>query len=162
MNKEEQMRQEAGAAWAELDSLIMRMRIEENSAHSELDRLNEKLPRILVEWAKGNVSRREVNAIKARMAELRDMINDIPTILRQLELEKRNKCFRPLQDAFTLSSEREKYKVLKARIFDRFEPTLVDDLRRCARDIGEEEDCEQFLACLTAETSDDGGQSTKQ
>ncbi len=48
-----------------------------------------------------------------------------------------------------LSEERERYNFLKERICECFEPAMVEDLRRCAKDIGEEEDCEQFLACLT-------------
>ncbi len=153
MNKEERMRIEASKAWAELDSLIMRMRVEENSAHMELEELSNKLPGVLVEWAKGTVSRKEVNAIKARMSELRDLIGDMPVILRELEHEKRRRCFRPLQDACVLSKEREKYNSLKEMIFESYEPSLVEDLRRCAKDIGEEEDCEQFLSCIAGSES---------
>ena len=40
MNKEERIRLEASKAWAELDSLIMRMRVEERSAQLELGELN--------------------------------------------------------------------------------------------------------------------------
>ncbi len=153
MTKEEQIREEASKAWAELDSLIIRLRVEENSAHSELEELNRKLSRTLLEWAKGNASRDEVKAVKQRMAEVRELIDDMPTILRELEKEKRQRCFRPLQDAGHLSKEREKYNGLKEKIFESYEQSLVDDLRRYARTIGEEEDCEKFLACIGMEAS---------
>jgi len=148
MTKEDKMRREAGKAWAELDSLIMRMKVEESSAHRELDELNERLPKALVEWAKGITPRDAVKAVKTRMSELREMINDMPAILKELEQEKRQRCFRPIQDACQLSKEREKYNDLKERICEAPEPALVEDLRRCAKDIGEEEECEQFLACI--------------
>ncbi|MCE5334729.1 MAG: hypothetical protein LLG06_09060 [Desulfobacteraceae bacterium] len=148
MNKEERMRVEAGEAWAEIDSLIMRMRTEESSAESELDALCQKLPEVLVQWARGMVPREDVNAVKARIAELRELIGDVPIILRELESEKRKRCFRQLQDAGALSRERERYNLLKARISEEFEPSLVEELRRSAKSIGEEEDCEQFLACF--------------
>ncbi|MFZ2446974.1 MAG: hypothetical protein WAW37_11505 [Syntrophobacteraceae bacterium] len=151
MRKEERMRVEAAKAWTELDSLIMRMGIEESSAHRELGELNRKLPKILVEWARGNVTRERVKAVKARMAELREIISDTPLILKELESEKRRRCFGPLQDACALSREREKYNELKGIIFDRCEPALVDELRRSAKEIGEEEDCERFLAGLGRE-----------
>ena len=79
MNKEERIRLEASKVWAELDSLIMRMRVEERSAQLELGELNQELLKTLVEWAKGNVSRDKVNKIKARIAELRELINDVPS-----------------------------------------------------------------------------------
>jgi len=148
MNREERMRVEAGAAWAELDSLIMRMRIEENSAQRELRSLGRRLPEVLVRWAKGTASREEVRAVKDRIAELRELLSDVPMILEKLESEKRERCFRQLQDAGMLSRERERYNLLKEKILDRFETSLVDDLRQCAKDIGEEEDCERFLACV--------------
>ncbi|MEN6438409.1 MAG: hypothetical protein ABFD97_07490 [Syntrophobacter sp.] len=150
MIREEQMRTEATRAWTELDGLIMRMRVEENSALRELDELNRKLPAVLVEWAKGMVSRDKVRAMKSRMAELREIISDIPLIIRELENEKRLRCFRPLQDACALSKHREKYNGLKTIISDRYEPALVEELRRYAMDIGEEDDCEQFLSGLAA------------
>lgn len=153
MTKEEQIREEASKAWAELDSLIIRLRVEENSAHSELEELNRKLSRTLLEWAKGNASRDEVKAVKQRMAEVRELIDDMPIILRELEKEKRRRCFRPLQDAGHLSKDREKYNGLKEKIFESYEQSLVDDLRRYARTIGEEEDCEKFLACIGREAS---------
>lgn len=153
MTKEEQIREEASKAWAELDSLIIRLRVEENSAHSELEELNRKLSRTLLEWAKGNASRDEVKAVKQRMAEVRELIDDMPIILRELEKEKRRRCFRPLQDAGHLSKDREKYNGLKEKIFESYEQSLVDDLRRYARTIGEEEDCEKFLACIGMEAS---------
>lgn len=161
MNKEERMRVEASKAWAELDSLIMRMRIEENSAQQELSRLSRQLPKVLVEWAKGKVSRDKVKAIRTRMSELRELINDIPVILKELESEKRQRCYRALQDACVLSKEREKYQSLKEQIFDRFETELVEDLRRCAQDIGEENDCERFLACIAPGLSSESTKRTK-
>ncbi len=151
MNKEERMRLDASKAWAELDSLIMRMRVEESSAQREIDELNRKLPKVLCEWAKGNVSREKVKKIKARIAELRELMSEVPTILKELENEKRQRCYRALQDACILSKEREKYNTLKEKMFGSFEPALVEDLRRCAKDIGEEDDCERFLACLSSE-----------
>lgn len=153
MHKEQRMRDEATRAWAELDSLIMRMKIEENSAHHELEQLNEKLPQMLAEWSKGNVSREKVNKVKARIAKLIDLIGDMPVIIRELEKEKRQRCFRPIQDACLLSLEREKYNGLKEKMFDQYEPALAEELRRHAREIGEEEDCERFLAALSIETS---------
>jgi hypothetical protein len=153
MNREERIRLEASKAWAELVSLIMRMRVEERSAQLELGELNQELLKTLVEWAKGNVSRDKVNKIKARIAELRELINDVPCILKELESEKRKRCYSVLQDACFISKEREKYNSLKEKIFDRFEATLVDDLRRCAKDIGEEDDCERFLACVAPDSS---------
>ena len=149
MTKEQRMRSEAGKAWSELDSLSMRMTVEEGSAHLELDELKRKLPKAFVEWAKGTSSRDAVTAIKTRMAELREIINDIPIILKELESEKRQRCFRPFQDACQLSKEREKYNDLKGKICECPEPALIEDLRRCARDIGEEDECEQFLACIS-------------
>lgn len=148
MTKEQRMRSEAGKAWSELDSLSMRMTVEESSAQRELDELKRKLPQALLEWAKGIASRDAVTAIKTRMAELREIINDIPIILKELESEKRQRCFRPIQDACQLSREREKYNDLKGKICEYPEPALIEDLRRCARDIGEEDECEQFLACV--------------
>jgi len=148
MTREEKLRCEAGEAWAELDSLTMRMKVEEISAHRELDELNQKLPKALAEWAKGTASRDAVRAIKTRMAELLEILSDIPILLKELEHEKRHRCFRPLQDACQLSSEREKYNGLKEKICEDPEPALIEDLRRCAKDIGEEEECEQFLACI--------------
>ena len=159
MNKEDRIRLEASKAWAELDGLIMRMRVEERSAQLELGELNQKLAKALVEWAKGNESRNKVNKIKARVAELRELINDVPCILKELESEKRKRCYMALQDACVLSTEREKYNVLKEKIFERFEAALVDDLRRCAKDIGEEDDCERFLACVVQDPSDDAKRS---
>lgn len=161
MNKEERMRLEASKAWAELDSLIMRMRIEENSAQQELSRLNRELPKVLVEWAKGKIPREKVKVLRARITELREIINDIPAILKELESEKRQRCYRALQDACVLSKEREKYQILKERIFDRFEAELVEDLRRCAQDIGEETDCERFLACIGSDLSSETPKRTK-
>ncbi|MHC1729781.1 MAG: hypothetical protein AB9866_27885 [Syntrophobacteraceae bacterium] len=161
MNKEERMRIEASKAWAELDSLIMRMRIEENSAQQELSKLNRELPKVLVEWAKGKISREKVKAFRVRISELREIINDMPAILRELESEKRQRCYRALQDACVLSKEREKYQNLKERIFDRFETELVDDLRRCAQDIGEVNDCERFLACITPGLSTENPKRSK-
>lgn len=148
MIKEEQMRTEATQAWTELDSLITRIKVEESSAHRELDELNQELPVVLVEWAKGKVTRDKVKAIKRRIAELREIISDTPLILRELENEKRLRCFRPLQDACVISKNREKYNGLKEIISDHYEPALVEELRRYALDIGEEDDCEQFLSCL--------------
>ncbi len=150
MHKEEKIRTEATRAWAELDSLITRLRIEENSARRELGELSRKLPKILTEWAKGNASREKVKSVKARMAELREIIGDMPIILNELESEKRDRCFGPLQDAGVLSGEREKYNGLKQKIFAHYEPDLAEQLRRCAREIGEEEDCEHFLAGIGA------------
>jgi hypothetical protein len=149
MTKEQRMRTEAGKAWSELDSLSMRMTVEESSAQRELDELKRKLPKTLLEWAKGTASRDAVRAIKTRMAELREIINDIPIVLKELESEKRRQCFRPLQDACQLSTERERYNDLKGKICEYPEPALIEDLRRCARDIGEEDECEQFLACIS-------------
>jgi hypothetical protein len=156
MTKEDQMRSEAGEAWAELDSLIMRMKVEECSAHRELDELNQKLPKALLEWAKGTASRDAVKVIKARMAELREIINDMPILLRELEHEKRQRCFRPLQDACLLSRERERYNDLKEKICEQPEPALIEDLRRCARDLGEDDECEHFLACIGPASRKDG------
>jgi hypothetical protein len=148
MTKEEKIRDDAGKAWAELDSLIMRMKVEEGSAQRELDQLNHKLPKALLEWAKGTASRDAVKAIKARMTELREIINDMPILLKELEHEKRQRCFRPLQNACSLSREREKYNDLKEKICEQPEPALIEDLRRCARDLGEDDECERFLACI--------------
>lgn len=159
MNKEEKMRRDASKAWAELDGLIMRMKVEERSAQIELAGLNQELLKTLVEWAKGNVSRDKVNKIKSRVAELREFMNDVPFILKELESEKRQRCYRALQDACVISKERQKYEILKERIFDRFEAALVDDLRRCANDIGEVDDCERFLACVAPVCSDDAKRS---
>ncbi|MEM5786137.1 MAG: hypothetical protein AAGU11_02390 [Syntrophobacteraceae bacterium] len=151
MNKEEQIRLEATKRWTELDSLVQRMKIEESSAHREMDELNRKLPMLLVEWAKGTVSRDRVRAVKARIAELREIINDTPLILRELEKEKMQRCFRPLEDACVLSKEREKYNGLKEKMNYHYEAMLEEELRQYARHIGEEEDCEQFLACLSTD-----------
>lgn len=148
MTKEERIRLKASETWAELDSLIIRLEVEENSAHNELAALNRRLSVTLLEWAKGNVPRGEVKAIKDRMAEVQDIIDDMPAIFRELEREKRRRCFRPIQDAGHLSEEREKYNGLKERMSESYEPDLVDDLRRYARVIGEEDDCEQFLAYI--------------
>lgn len=153
MHKEEQIRDEATKAWAELDSLIMRMKIEENSAQRELEQLNLKLPTMLMDWAKGNVARDRVKKLKERISELRELISDMPVILKELEKEKRQRCFKPLQDACILSFEREKYEELKEKMFDQFEPSLAEELRRHAREIGEEEDCEKFLSRLCDEVS---------
>jgi len=152
MIKEEQMRTEATRAWTELDSLIMRMKVEESSALRELEELNRKLPAVLVEWAKGTAARDKVKAIKTRIADLRELVGDIPLILRELENEKRLRCFQPLQDACALSKHREKYNDLKEMISDRYEPALVEELRRYALHIGEEDDCEEFLSCLATST----------
>jgi hypothetical protein len=159
MNKEERMRREASSAWAELDGLIMRMKVEESSAYRELGELNRELPKVLLEWAKGNASREKVKKIKARIGELQELINDVPSILKELESEKRRRCYRALQDACIISKEREKYNALKDMIFDHFEAGLVDDLKRCAKDIGEEEDCERFLACVASESLCDAKRS---
>ncbi len=152
MKREERMRLDASKAWAELDSLIMRMRVEESSARLEIEELNRKLPKILCDWAKGSASREKVKKIKVRIAELRELINDIPVILKELEEEKRQRCYRALHDACVLSKEREKYNSMKEKMFGSFEPALIEDLRRCAKDIGEEDDCERFLACLSTDS----------
>ncbi len=148
MHKEQQIRDKATKAWAELDSLIMRMKIEESSAQRELDQLSVKLPTMLMEWAKGNVTRERVRKVKSRITELRELISDMPVILKELEKEKRQRCFKPLQDACILSFEREKYEELKEKMFDQYEPSLAEELRRRAMEIGEEEECESFLAEL--------------
>jgi hypothetical protein len=155
MNKEESMRLEASRAWAELECLIMRMEVEENSAHEELEQLSRELPKVLLDWAKGNVSRQEVNKIKARIGELRELTGDIPLILKELESEKRRLCCNALEVACILSKGRGEYETLKEMIFERFEPALADDLRRCAVDIGEEEDCERFLERVACEAARD-------
>ncbi|SPF33920.1 hypothetical protein SBDP1_1170027 [Syntrophobacter sp. SbD1] len=151
MNKEEVVRLEASKEWAELEGLIMRMKVEEHSAYRELGKLNGELPKVLVDWAKGNVSRQKVNKVKARIGELQELIKDLPLILKELEVQKRRLCYNALQEACVLSKERGKYKTLKEMIFEHFEAALAEDLRRCAKDIGEEEDCEKFLACVSPE-----------
>ncbi len=152
MNKEESMRIEASSAWAELESLIIRMKVEENSAYRELGKLNLQLPKVLLDWAKGNTSRQKVRKIKERIGELQELINDMPSILKELESEKRRLCYSALNHACTLSQERDRYKTLKEMIFNQFETALADDLRRCAKDIGEEKDCEKFLEGVSPES----------
>ncbi|MFP5212906.1 MAG: hypothetical protein ACLGPL_05955 [Acidobacteriota bacterium] len=153
MNREEQIKVEASRTWMEIDKLIMKVKAEQQAANRELDELGFRLPKLLVSMAMGHVTREEVGALKSRMAELRETIGDAPIILRELEKEKRLRCFNPLQDACFVSKERGKYNELKERMMEEAEGARIDELRRCARDIGEEEDCERFLACLTTITS---------
>lgn len=153
MNKEERIRLEACNAWVEIDKLIMKVKAQQKTADRELLELDQRLPRMLLGLAMGNVSRGEVKALKNRMAELREILDDAPILLQELEKEKRRRCFKPLQDACTISRERERYNCLKERLLDAYEPERADELRRYAVELGELQDCEEFLSRFLPEHS---------
>lgn len=152
MNKEDRIKLEACDAWVEIDKLIMKVKAQQKAADRELLELDQRLPRVLLGLTMGDISRGEVRSMKNRMAELREILEDAPVILQELEKEKRRRCFRPLQDAHMLSKGREKYNSLKERLQDAYEPEYAAELRRHALDIGEVQDCEEFLARLLPAT----------
>lgn len=148
--KEDEIRLEAGQAWLELDMLITTVKMRQRNAIRELNELNAKLPRMLAGVVKGVVTRGEVAAHKARMAELREVVQEAPIIIDELEREKTNGCLMPLQTACSLSKDRSRYEELKEAMLQEGSPTRVEELWQCARRIGEEEDCERFLELTCA------------
>jgi hypothetical protein len=149
MNKEDRIRLEASQMWVRIDKLIMKTKAEQNAAGQELDDLTQRLPQMLLAMTMGNVSKGEVKAMKERMTELREILKDAPVILQELEREKRRRCLNPLQDACFLSKDRGRYNGLKEQLLKNCEAPHVEELRKCARDIDEEEDCERFLSNLS-------------
>jgi hypothetical protein len=153
LKSEEMIKREAAEAWIEIDRIIMRVKAEQQAAGRELDELNRKMPKMLLGTALGTIARSEVRELKIRMSELREIINDTPIIINELEREKRLRCFNPLQDACFLTKGRERYNTLKERIAEGSESSL-EELRRWARDIDEEDDCEQFIAAVCGAPAD--------
>jgi hypothetical protein len=145
MNREDQVKREATTIWMEIDRLILKTKAEQEAADRELDDLNRRLPHMLLGMAKGLVSREEVRALKARIAELQEIICDVPIIIRELEREKRQRCYEPLQDACFIAKRRKEYNVLKEQMSQSCSIDHVEALRKYAEVIDEEEDCERFL-----------------
>lgn len=152
--KEDEIRIEAGQAWLELDMLITTVKMRQRNSIRELEDLNAKLPRMLAGVVKGVVTRGEVSAHKARMAELREVVQEAPIIIEELEREKTNRSLMPLQMACFLSKDRGRYEDLKEAFLRDGGSACAEELWRCAREIGEVEDCERFLegACVGLES----------
>lgn len=156
--KEDEIRSEAGQAWLELDMLITTVKMRQRNAIRELEELNSKLPRMLAGVVKGVVTRGEVSAHKARIAELQEVVREAPIIVEELEREKTNRSLMPLQMACFLSKDRSRYEELKEAYLREGGSACAEELWRCARELGEMEDCERFLesACVTSESDDSG------
>ncbi len=147
MTDENEIHREAQDAMARLEKTVNQTRQAENSANNELATLRQRWPDLLFDVAMGRADDSHKTAMRARIRALKDEVEDLPVLYRQLDGE-RLRITQRIREAGRIRKNRERYEGIKEILMEEYGGAHVTELRSLAKYLGAEGDCESFLASL--------------
>lgn len=152
LKKEDLIRKEAEEELDRLQRLINDFEEKYEDDKKILAYAQIQYPKKLVEWAAGEVERREVDRLKAVIRQKEEAISEFSVIsegLTKLMKQAHNR----LRQADRLDKKRQIYDELKGELKESTakepDPSFIRDLRMYANELGAQEDCEEFLSGLS-------------